>query len=147
MDMLSHESGLDLLDQSWPIYAREVSMPAAYLGRNAVVTPSACNRGSDLEGRVETSVLSQGVNVAEGAEVSYSVLLPGCTVEAGAVVRYAILGEGCHIGKDCRVGAAPEECDPENWGLTVLAPGCRLEDGRTVPAKTMLNRDGEEVSR
>ena len=85
--------------------------------------------------------------VEEGASVSYSVLLPGCTVEAGATVRYAILGEGCHIGKNCHVGAAPEECDPDHWGLTVLAPGCRLAAGRTVPAKTMLDRNGEEVSR
>ena len=95
----------------------------------------------------DEALQQEAFDVAEGAEVSYSVLLRGCTVESGAVVRYAILGEGCHIGKDCRVGAAPEECDPDNWGLTVLAPGCSLEAGRNVPAKTMLNRDGEEVSR
>jgi len=147
MDMLSPESGLDLLDESWPIYARTVAAPAAFLGRDAKVTHSAFNRGSDLEGTVENSVLSQGVNVAPGAEVSYSVLLPGVQVEDGAVVRYAIVGEGCRIGKDCHVGAAPEDTDPDKWGLTVLAPHCVLEDGRTVAAKTMLNRDGEEVAR
>ena len=147
MDMLSPESGLDLLDESWPIYARTVSMPAAFLGKNARVSHSAFNRGSDLEGSVENSVLSQQVFVGEGAEVSYSVLLPGTVVEPGAVVRYAILGEGTHIGTGCRVGAAPEECAPEDWGLTVLAPGCRLEAGRRVPAKTMLTKDGQEVRR
>ncbi|MGN0964221.1 MAG: glucose-1-phosphate adenylyltransferase [Dysosmobacter sp.] len=147
MDMLSPESGLDLLDESWPIYARTVSAPAAFLGRDARVTHSAFNRGSDLEGVVENSVLSQGVNVAHGAEVSYSVLLPGVQVEEGAVVRYAILGEGCHVGKGCQVGGAPEDSDPDKWGLTVLAPGCKLEDGRIVPPKTMLNREGEEVKR
>ena len=147
MDMLSPESGLDLLDESWPIYARTVSMPAAFLGKNARVSHSAFNRGSDLEGSVENSVLSQQVFVGEGAEVSYSVLLPGTVVESGAVVRYAILGEGTHIGAGCRVGAAPEECAPEDWGLTVLAPGCRLEAGRRVPAKTMLTKDGQEVRR
>ncbi len=147
MDMLSPESGLDLLDESWPIYARTVAAPAAFLGRNAKVTHSAFNRGSDLEGTVENSVLSQGVSVAAGAEVSYSVLFPGVQVEEGAVVRYAIVGEGCRIGKGCHVGAAPEDTDPVKWGLTVLAPGCALEDGRTVAPKTMLNRNGEEVTR
>ncbi len=147
MDMLSPESGLDLLDESWPIYARTVAAPAAFLGRDAKVTHSAFNRGSDLEGTVENSVLSQGVNVAAGAEVSYSVLFPGVQVEEGAVVRYAIVGEGCRIGKGCHVGAAPEDTDPVKWGLTVLAPGCALEDGRTVAPKTMLNRNGEEVTR
>ena len=147
MDMLSPESGLDLLDESWPIYARTVSAPAAFLGRNARVTHSAFNRGSDLEGTVENSVLSQWVSVAETAQVSYSVLFPGVTVEEGAVVRYAILGEGCRVGKNCRVGANPEDTDMDKWGLTVLAPHCELEEGRVVPAKTMLNRSGEEVSK
>jgi len=147
MDMLSPESGLDLMDESWPIFARSVSMPTAFLGRNARVTHSAFNRGSDIEGTVENSVLSQGVNVAEGACVSYSVLLPGVQVEAGACVRYAIVGEGCRIGRNCRVGAAPEDTPPEQWGLTVLAPGCRLAEERIVSPGVMLDRNGEEAAR
>ena len=147
MDMLSPESGLDLLDESWPIYARSVSAPAAFLGGNAKVVHSAINRGCELEGTVENSVLSQGVTVAEGAEVSYSVLFPGVTVEAGAVVKYAILGEGCKVGAGCKVGCDPAEADPDKWGLAVVAPGCQLEAGRVVAPKTMLNKNGEEVSR
>lgn len=147
MDMLSPESGLDLLDESWPIYAHTESMPAAFLGGSAKVTHSAFNRGSDLEGIVENSVLSQGVYVAQGAKVSYSVLMPGVRVESGAEVQYAILGENCRIGDGCRVGAPPEDLPPEDWGLTVLAPGCQVADHRQVPAKTMLNRQGEEVSK
>lgn len=147
MDMLSPESGLDLMDESWPIYARTVSAPPAFLGKHVEVTHSAFNRGSDLEGKVENSVLSQKVCVAEGARVSYSVLLPGVEVEAGAVVQYAILGENCRVGAGCRVGASPEEAPPEDWGLAVLAPGCVLKSGRVVPPKTMLGRDGREVSK
>ena len=35
MDMLSTESGLDLTDESWPIYARSVNAPPSFLGRHA----------------------------------------------------------------------------------------------------------------
>ncbi|MBE6962480.1 MAG: glucose-1-phosphate adenylyltransferase [Ruminococcaceae bacterium] len=147
MDMLSPDSGLDLLDESWPIYARSMSAPAAFLGSNAKVNHSAFNRGCELEGIVENSVLSQGVTVAPGAEVSYSVLFPGVTVEAGAVVKYAILGEGCRVGAGCKVGCDPAEADPDKWGLAVVAPGCQLEAGRVVAPKIMLNKNGEEVSR
>ena len=90
MDMLSPESGLDLLDESWPIYARSMSAPAAFLGGDAKVNHSAFNRGCELEGTVQNSVLSQGV---------------------------------------------------------IVAPGCKLEAGRVVAPKTMLNKNGEEVSR
>ncbi|WP_297997531.1 glucose-1-phosphate adenylyltransferase [uncultured Oscillibacter sp.] len=146
MDMLAPESGLDLRDRSWPIYARSVSAPPAFLGTNSAVAHSAVNRGSVLEGVVENSVLSQNVTVGEGAAVRYSVLFPNVEVAPGAVVEYAILGEGCKIGPGCRVGGTPENT-PEGWGLTVLAPGCQLPEGKDAKAGIMLNRNGEEVSK
>ncbi len=146
MDMLAPESGLDLRDQSWPIYARSVNAPPAFLGGGSVVTHSAVNRGSVLEGVVENAVLSPNVVVGEGATVRYSVLFPGVEVAPGAVVEYAILGEGCKIGPGCHVGGTPENT-PEGWGLTVLAPGCQLPEGTNARAGIMLNRNGEEVSK
>jgi len=145
MDMLSPASGLDLTDESWPIYARSVNAPPTFLGAEARVTHSAINRGSDLEGTVENSVLFTNVTVGKGAKVSYSVLLPGTKVADGAVVEYAILGENCRIGRDCRVGGAPDV--PENRQLTVLAPGCQLEAGRVVQPGVMLDETGKEVSK
>ena len=145
MDMLSPESGLDLLDESWPIYARTVNAPPTFLGANSQVSHSAFNRGGQLDGVVENSVLAPNCVVAEGAKVSYSVLLPGTVVEAGAVVEYAILGEGCTIGEGCHIGGTPDGGD--SWGLTVLAPGCKVEAGKNVAPGIMLDRNGEEVSK
>ena len=147
MDMLSPESGLDLADESWPIYARSVNAPPTYMGQDARVTHSAINRGSTLEGTVENSVLSPSVTVGKGARVSYSVLMPGTVVEPGAVVEYAILGENCSIGENCHVGGTPEETAPASWGLTVLAPNCSLAEGKEVRPGIMLDRNGEEVSK
>lgn len=147
MDMLSPESGLDLHDESWPIYARSVNAPPAFLGMQSHVTHSAFNRGSMIDGVVENSVLSPNVKVGEGARVSYSVLLPGTVVEPGAVVEYAILGEGCQISKGCHIGGTPESVTDGTWGLTVLAPGCTVAEGREVRPGVMLGRNGEEVSK
>ena len=148
MDMLCPTSGLDLRDDSWPIYARSVNSPPPFVGHNAHMAHCAINRGSVIEGTVENSVLSPKVMVGEGARVSYSVLLPGTVVEPGAVVEYAILGEDCRIGRNCRVGGAPESvAEGGTWGLTVLAPGCQLEAERQVAPGAMLDRSGEEVSK
>ena len=149
MDMLSAStSGLDVQDESWPIYARSVSAPPAFLDGGSSVTHSAINRGTEIFGKVENSVLAPNITVGKGAKVSYSVLLPGVTVEDGATVEYAIVGEGAHIGRDAKVGGRPEDAaDPDAWGLAVLAPGCKIEDGRTVAPKVMLGENGEEVSR
>ena len=147
MDMLSPESGLDLRDESWPIYAHSVNAPPTFMGSHCQVSHSAINRGSVIEGTVENSVLSPGVTVEEGARVSYSVLLPGVTVERDAVVEYAIVGENARIGGGSRVGGTPLELPAERWGLTVLAPGCAVEPASTVAPGVMLDRFGKEVSK
>ncbi|MCQ2447475.1 MAG: glucose-1-phosphate adenylyltransferase [Oscillibacter sp.] len=145
MDMLGAGSDLDLRDEEWPIYARSVDAPPIFLGRDCKVNNSAINRGCEIHGNVESSVLSPNVKVANGASISHSVLLPGVVVEAGAVIEYAILGENCHIGKDCHVGGAP--ADGKKKELAVLAPDCKLEDGRTVAPGVMLDYKGQEVAK
>ena len=145
MDMLSPASGLDLTDGSWPIYARSVDAPPTYMGSDSRVSHSAINRGSVIEGTVENSVLSPRVTIEKGTRVSYSVILPGVTVESGAVIEYAIIGEGCHVGKDCHIGGTPNSAADGKWDLAVLAPDCRLEDGREVAPGVMLDHHGKEV--
>ena len=146
MDMLSR-GDLDLLEDSWPIYARLPSQPPAYIGKSSLVEHSVVTQGCEITGTVKNSVLSHGARVEDGAEVHYSVLMPGVTVKRGAVVRYAILGENCQVEAGAAVGADPESCDPESWGITVLGPGTAIAAGEIVKPKTMLNSEHKEVSR
>ena len=146
MDMLSPASGLNLLDREWPIYGRTPSCPPAFVGEKSDVGNSAIAKGCVIEGEVKNSVLSVGVTVKEGAQVSYSVLMPGAVVEEGAVVQYAILGENAVVAKGAVVGAAPECAeDPEKWGIAVLGPNTKLAENEIVPAKTMLDKNHQGV--
>lgn len=146
MDMLSR-GDLDLLETSWPIYARLPAEPPAFIGKGALVEHSVVTQGCEVDGTVKNSVLSHGVRIEDGAEVHYSVLMPGVTVKKGAVVRYAIVGENCQIDCGATIGGDPESCDPEAWGITVLGPGTVIGEGENVAPKTMLNRDHKEVRR
>ena len=146
MDMLSPASGLNLLDKDWPIYGRTPSCPPAFVGEKSDVGNSAIAKGCVIEGEVKNSVLSVGVTVKEGAQVSYSVLMPGAVVEEGAVVQYAILGENAVVAKGAKVGAAPEAAaDPAQWGISVLGPNTKLAENEIVPAKTMLDKTHQGV--
>ena len=135
MDMLSR-GDLDLLEDSWPIYARLPSQPPAYIGKSSLVEHSVVTQGCEITGTVKNSVLSPGARVEDGAEV-----------KRGAVVRYAILGENCQVDAGAVVGADPESCEPDEWGITVLGPGTAIAAGETVKPKTMLNSEHKEVSR
>ena len=146
MDMLSR-GDLDLLEDSWPIYARLPAEPPAFIGKSSLVEHSVVTQGCEITGTVKNSVLSPGARVEDGAEVHYSVLMPGVTVKRGAVVRYAILGENCQVDAGAVVGADPESCEPDEWGITVLGPGTAIAAGEMVKPKTMLNSEHKEVSR
>ena len=49
--------------------------------------------------------------------------------------------------KQCRIGGTPGSVPDGKWDLTVLAPDCRLEDGREVAPGVMLDHHGKEVSK
>ena len=148
MDMLTPGSGLNLLDERWPIHGSTAICPPAYVGEHADVGNSAVARGCEILGEVKNSVLSTGCHVGRGAEVSYSVVMPGAVIEDGARVSYAIVGEGCRVGGKARVGAPPEETgDPAAWGIAVLGPHTHVAEREEVPPKTMLDRThGKEAA-
>ena len=148
MDMLTPGSGLNLLDERWPIHGRTAVCPPAYVGEHADIGNSAVARGCEILGEVKNSVLSTGCHVGQRAEVSYSVVMPGAVIEDGARVAYAIVGEGCRIGCMAQVGAPPEEAaDPDSWGIAVLGPRTNVAERETVPPKTMLDRThGKEAA-
>ena len=149
MDMLTPGSGLNLLDERWPIHGRTAICPPTYVGEHADIGNSAVARGCEILGEVKNSVMSTGCRVGEHAEVSYSVVMPGAVIEDGAKVSYAIVGEGCHIGARAVVGAPPEEADdPEQWGIAVLGPHTDVAERENIPPKTMLDRThGKEAAK
>ena len=139
MDLLAPRSGINLYDPSWPIYARSPIKPPHITGPNAVVSHSLVTGGSQVDGRVENSVLFHSVTVEEGAHVEYSILMPGAVVKAGATVSYAIVAENAVVEADARVGAPPN-ADPK-WGIAVVASGVTIGEKATVSPSAMIRTD------
>lgn len=139
MDLLARNSGIDLYDTSWPIYARTPVRPPHVTGPNASISHSLVTGGSQVDGMVENSVLFHSVTVEEGASVQYSILMPGAVVKAGAQVSYAILAEDAVVEAGALVGSAPD-ADP-NWGVAVVAGGVTVGEGAVVPPSAMVRED------
>lgn len=140
MDMLS-TTLINLYDPEWPIMSNTAPQPPHFTGKNAGVIHSIVTEGCVVNGRVENSVLSNGVTVDEGAEVLYSVLMPGAVIEAGAKVQYAIVGENTVIEKGARVGQPPD--GSEGWGVATCGPDITIRSGATVAAGAMIYSDKE----
>jgi glucose-1-phosphate adenylyltransferase len=103
MDLLGM-SPSPLFNASWPIRTKEEERPAAIITETAEMVNSLIASGCVIEGRVEHSILSPGVLIAEGATVKDSIIMHDCVIGQGSVINYSILDKevkveaGCHIG-------------------------------------------------
>lgn len=137
MDLLDENSGLNLADNGWKIYARNTAEPPHYTGRDAVISNSLITEGCEIDGDVVNSVISTGAEVCKGASVSHSIVMPGAKVCEGASVAYAIIGAGAVIGSGARVGK--EQSDKDGcYDISVVAPAYVVKDGGIVDAGEMV---------
>ena len=139
MDLLSRNSGLDMYDESWPIYARTPIKPPHITGPDASISHSLVTGGCRVDGVVANSVLFNSVTVEKGADIQYSILMPGATVKAGAKVYYSIVAENATVETEAVVGSAPD--GGENWGIAVVASGVTVGEKATVSPKAMIRED------
>ncbi len=140
MDLLAgSSSGLDMYDDSWPIYARTPIRPPHVTGPEAVISHSMITGGGQVDGSVANSVLFNSVTVEQGADIQYSILMPGATVKEGAKVYYSIVAENATVEAGATVGAAPDGSD--GWGIAVVAGGVTVGEGATILPNAMIRED------
>lgn len=139
MDLLDKDSGINLTDRNWKIYARNSALPPQHIGENATIGRSIISEGSDIDGEVIDSVVFQNVTVKKGAKIEHSVIMPNVTIEENAVVSYSIVAPNTVIGKDCTVGGKTE-CEDD---VTVIGEKVILPPETVVEKGTML--EGKQI--
>ncbi len=145
LDLLNPKVNIDLSDNSWKIYGRGTAAAPQYISDSAVVENSIVASGSEIEGKIDYSVLFSDVTVEEGAYVDYSIVMPGAVIKKGAVVQYAMVAENAVIEEGAVVGENPEKCENlENWGVSVVGPGVTVGKSAKVKAQSMISEDVKE---
>lgn len=97
MDLLNEESELNLFDYDWRIYTVNPNQPPQYISPDAEVMESLVNEGCVIEGKVEKSVLFQGVKVHKGAWIKESVVMPDAVIGNNVVIERAIVPQNITI--------------------------------------------------
>ena len=134
MDLLELHSSL-LFNVNWPIRTREEPRPPAIVSQKADVVNSIISEACIIEGRVEHSVLSPGVKVAEGAVVKDSVILSDSVVGPHSVIDYSILDKevvvaaGCHIGYGNNFQINRREPKVVNTGINIIGKRTKIPSG------------------
>ena len=139
MDLISVHPVFNLYNRHWPILTSVGSHPPAKfvfdepgrVGRamNSLVSPGVIVSG----GSVRNSILSPGVRVHSGAEVTGAVLMDGVVVGRAARVGRAILDKNVVVAPGARIGLDP--LADRDRGLTVTDGGVTVVGkGEQVPA-------------
>ena len=104
MDLLKRESGLNLYDDDWKIYSVSPVRPAHYIVKDANVKNSLVVEGCTVHGKVENSVLFEGVYIGKNTVIKDSVIMTDAKIGDNVVINKAIIGGEAKIRKDCKIG-------------------------------------------
>jgi len=134
LDLVKAHPQLDLYNPDWPILGSRLRRPPAkcVAGEGLAVVDSLLSPGCVISGgRVEASLLSPGVQVHPGADISESIVMDDVVVGEGARLRRAIIDEGLRVPPGYKIG-----CDPDTdrrrfvvtqSGITVVPSGAMLD--------------------
>ncbi len=127
-----------LSDIDWPLYTKEVEVPPTKLGDNAIVTNCLLSGGCKINGHIEHSIISTGVQVAEGAVIKDSIVMDNTVIGRNSVINRAILDKEIHVGADCHIGFGEDyrinRINPQvlNTGLTVVGKRSSIPQGLKI---------------
>ena len=103
MDLLKLDNKLNLYDREWKIYSQNEVRPAHYIGENAKIINSLIVEGCIINGKIENSVLSQGVYVGKNTVIIDSVIMPNVQIGDNVRIEKAIIGNNAIINHGCRI--------------------------------------------
>ncbi|MFC2065772.1 glucose-1-phosphate adenylyltransferase subunit GlgD [Chloroflexota bacterium] len=134
MDLLEMSPDF-LLSAEWPIRTKEVEGAPTMVFQSGDVIKSLISNGCAIEGRVERSVLSPGVRIAEGAVVKDSVILSDSIIGKNSVIDHSIIDKEVVIESDCCIGFGDDfrvnRREPKvlNYGITIVGKRAKIRSG------------------
>lgn len=143
MDLLDSPPKFDVTDRLWNIYSRNMPLPPQYIGKGATVTTSTISEGCVIDGSVNHCVISSGVTIEEGAQVTDCVIMSGTKIGKNAIINKAVIGPECVIGEEARLGTE-EALDNEYQSplctddIILLEGYCNIEAGAVIPKGSMV---------
>ena len=104
MDLIKRKEDFNISDKTWKIYYRHEGRLPQYIGESAEVTESMISDGTIVLGKVNESIVSSGVSIAQNSKVLGSIIMQNAVIEEGATVVNSIIAEGTVVKNGVTVG-------------------------------------------
>jgi len=149
LDLLSDDPPFDPYDRDWVFHTRSEERPPVRVNTEATIIRSLISNGCVIEGTVEHSVLSPGVQVGTGALVRHSIVMTDTIIGERAVIDHAILDKNIVVGARSHVGfgddCTPNEAQPDLCtGIIVVGKNTIIPAGIKIGRNCFIACDLEE---
>jgi glucose-1-phosphate adenylyltransferase len=140
MELVAPTPPLNLYDQEWPVWTRQVQLPPAKFvfnddDRRGMAVDSMVSAGCIVSGaKLQGSLLFSDVVAHSWSEVEDSVILPGVQIGRYAKVRKAIIDRNCEIPRGMEIGFDPDADREKGFRVT--------GSGVTLVTRAMLGQPG-----
>ena len=130
MELVEPTPPLDIYDQLWPVWTRQVQVPPAKFvfdddNRRGMAVDSMVSGGCIVSGGLaRKSVLFSDVHIHSYSSINECVLLPGASIGRRARLRRVIVDRNCEIAPDMEIGF-DADADREK-GFRVTSGGITL---------------------
>ena len=108
MEFLRPDMELNIRDKAWRIYSKNPISPPHFVTETGSAKNSLISDGCYIAGDVDHSVLSDDVQVKEGAKITDSVIMSGATIGKNVSIHKAIIGEDAIIGDNAVIDGTEE---------------------------------------
>jgi glucose-1-phosphate adenylyltransferase len=127
-----------LSDIDWPLYTKESEGAPTKVCNAANVTNCLISDGCKIEGNVERSILSPGVQIQEGAIVRDSIIMNNTVIGRDSVIDNSILDKEVLVEPQCHIGTGDDyhinKSNPKvlSTGVTIVGKGAVIPSGTKI---------------
>jgi glucose-1-phosphate adenylyltransferase len=147
MDLLLDRPAFDLYSRDWVFHTRSEERPPVKVKTGATMRRSLICDGCVIEGTVEYSVLSPGVQVRAGAVVRDSIIMTDSIVGPEAVLDRVILDKNVVVGRGAHLGVGedytPNQDQPDQLrtGISLVGKNTPLPSGIVMGRNVVIGSD------
>jgi len=146
LELTSPLPPLNLHDPNWKFFTHTEEMPPSYVAPSADVMNSIISEGCETYGKIENSVLFQGVIVEEGAHIVNSIIMTKTVIGKNSFLENVVVAENVVIGKNVRIGIGENKknkYDPKIYSglITVIGMDSVIPDNVTIGKNCVIGVD------
>ncbi len=140
MELIDIIPVFNLYEEFWKIYTKTDSLPPQYISDDSFIEKSIIGEGTEIYGKVYSSVIGYGVTIEEGAVVRDSIIMSGTVIGKNTVINKSIIAEDVVIGDNVELGVGDDV--PNEWKPKIYNSGLvTIGENSVVPSNVKIGKN------